>query len=223
MRTDGWRVVFHACFAASPCYWSHIRLKLGLTKSYNRAFGITASGVQLAFTQIFHFLVPQILPFHIALLLCIYTCLWNLHFFSNLAGFVQSSAKEETVSRRIRHLHPPPSFLFLSSAIHRPLHSTCPWYAKMPPRYVFSSSSSARSSFIIGFLFHCHLLLYYHAFIPSLSVPVCCCKFSSPLVTANVTVCVCVHLCVFPPLPYLSPPLVQPRLIRGHCYGASNK
>lgn len=114
-----------------------------------------------------------------------------------------------------RHLHRPPSFLFLGSAIHRPLHSTCPWYAKMPPRYVFSSSSSAHSSFIIGFLFHWHLLLYYHPFIPSLSVPVGC---------SLQLMCVCVCTCVFlPPLPYLSPPLVQPRLIRGHCYGASNK
>lgn len=141
-------------------------------------------------------------------------------FFSQSCWLCAVQCQGGTVSRWIRHLHPPPSFLFLSSAIHRPLHSACPWYAKMPPRSVFSSSSSARSSFIIGFLFHHRLLLYYRPFMPSLSVPVCCCKFPSPLITANITACVCVS---HSPPPYLSPPLVQPRLIRGNCYGASNK
>lgn len=92
-----------------------------------------------------------------------------------------------------------PALIFIPRLCNpSPLHSTCPWYAKMPPRYVFSSSSSARSSFIIGFLFHYYLLLYY-PFIHSQSVPACCCKFSSKLITANVTLCVCALVCFFSP------------------------
>lgn len=139
--------------SASTSYWSHIRFKLVLTKSYKLAFGITASGVLLAFNQIFHFLLPPKPPCHITLLSCIDTCLWNLHFSPNLAGFVQCSAKEEQWAVESDICIPRPHFY--SSALqsiapfipHAPDMLRCHLALSSPPLHLLAPHLSLVSFF----------------------------------------------------------------------------
>lgn len=141
-------------------------------------------------------------------------------FFFNLAGFVQHGTREE--GWVVESVICIPRSHFYCSA----LPSRTPFIPHAPDmlRFPLSISSPLLSHLLpphlsFWFPFYDHLLLYYPPFIHSLSVSLsfCCCKFSSPLVTANAIP----TLCFFPL--YLSPPLVQPRLIRWHCYGAPNK